>query len=403
MARAILKRLRILGRYKGNPELSRKIALFRRALELRSVKKACQEVGKVPRYYYYWWNRFRDSGFQLHSLKKMSTRPKAHPRLLPERTARLIQEYRRQKSSGLDLIPLLLEKEHRIRVSRSSVYRVLKKAGLLPSRRREKAIPLKGAAPPLPPLLPTSLGPEAFGGAPPPPRGGRGRVREEGESPTLPQTLGKRFLPEKILGMGGGGVVYLARDSRVEKKKVALKVLELRGGGDPALVTSMRNEFTTLSSLNHPNLAKVFDFGQTDREVYFSGEWIEGPNILEVCRKANLNTVFRLIVQVLKALDYLHARGVLHLDLKPENILVSSPAQGGELQVKLIDFGTAEWRKKGTVFQGEFVGTPPYASPEIILEHTPSPASDIYSLGMIFYQIFAGRFPFLTQDPFEMM
>lgn len=204
------------------------------------------------------------------------------------------------------------------------------------------------------------------------------------------------------LGQGGGGAVFLARDLRRNGQEVALKILDLRKEKDPALAAAMQNEFAALTLLRHRNLAQVYDFGVTREEMFFSSEFVPGQDLLTVARGADLNTVFRLVVELLRALDYLHRRGVLHLDLKPENILVAEPA-GGERKVKLIDFGLAEWKRRGVSGPGEFSGTPPYAAPELLLEQGASPASDIYALGMLFHRLFAREFPFPSQDPLAIM
>ncbi len=391
MSEKLLETIKNSAKYCRDPDASRKAALFSRALRLGNVGRACQEVGKPPRYYYYWWNRYRDAGFKIEALKKKSRRPKTSPRKIPPETVRLIKHYRKKFQYSPEVISLYLERERKIRVSKVTVYRVLLRERF-PMRRRRKTV----SVPAPPSTRPVGR-----------PRGLKARRLARQSRPTpIPfrqRLVGNRFLLQRPLGLGGGGVVYLARDERAKDREVALKVLEFSREPDPRLAASLKNEFSSLSALRHRHLARVFDFGLTERELYFSSEYVAGENILEACRHANLNTVFQLTVQMLRALDFLHSKGVLHLDLKPENILVTDPDKSGELSVKLIDFGTAEWRKKGSVFQGEFVGTPPYAAPEVILEQAPTPASDIYSLGMVLHQIFAQRFPFSTQDPFEMM
>ncbi|HEX5035503.1 MAG TPA: protein kinase, partial [bacterium] len=211
-----------------------------------------------------------------------------------------------------------------------------------------------------------------------------------------------RYRRLRALGRGGGGAVYLVEDSLGEPEKLALKVVEKVPGLDPAMA-DLKNEFATLSLLQHPNLAAVRDFGSTEKEVYFTAEWVDGEDFLAATSGADLNRVFQLILQVLRALDYIHQRGVLHLDLKPANILVTDPDRTGELSVKLIDFGIAQWKKQGRIASGGFSGSPPYAAPEMLMEREVGPATDIYSLGMLLHQVFARRFPFATQNPQEIM
>jgi|GEM_PF-2191754 len=223
------------------------------------------------------------------------------------------------------------------------------------------------------------------------------------KKPPRQKLIAKRYALEKELGRGGGGVVHLVRDRNLNNQKMALKVVPLENLQDPILAAALKNEFATLALLHHPHLAQVNDFGTTDREMYLSSEWVDGEDIVTAAEKTDLNTVFRLCVQTLRAVDFLHRRGVLHLDLKPENILVTTPDKTGELTVKLIDFGLSQWKSGGEEESGDFFGTPPYSAPEILMGGKPSPLSDLYSLGMIFHQIFAGRFPFKTQDPLEIL
>jgi len=212
-----------------------------------------------------------------------------------------------------------------------------------------------------------------------------------------------RYHIQRELGRGGGGVVYLAEDLRQAGSLVALKILDLQDH-DPSLATALENEFRTLSALRHRHLARVLDFGSSKFTLHVSSEFIVGMDLLEATREADLNTVFRLVVETLRALDYLHKRGVLHLDLKPPNILVTDPSGQGEPSVRLIDFGIAQWKRHGVESKGgEFSGTAPYAAPEQILGQALSPATDLYSLSMILHLLFTKSFPFPTQDPMQMM
>ncbi|HEX5034986.1 MAG TPA: serine/threonine-protein kinase, partial [bacterium] len=204
------------------------------------------------------------------------------------------------------------------------------------------------------------------------------------------------------LGSGGAGDVYLAKDSRRGDKPVALKLLDRKRLRDSAVADSLRNEFSSLTRLSHPHLAKVWDFGASAEEMYLSTEYIEGQDLFTDCRNADLNTVFRRIVELLRGLDYLHRRGVLHLDLKPANILVAHPKEGPS-GVKLIDFGLAQWTLKNPAAAAEFSGSPPYSAPELMLGGAPTPASDLYAIGMIFYRLFSAGLPFKSEDPLQQM
>ncbi len=212
-----------------------------------------------------------------------------------------------------------------------------------------------------------------------------------------------RYRIKTALGQGGGGRVLLVRDTLQGGRPVALKMVRIPRRGPSPLLADLKNEFATLSLLRHRNLARVLDFGITRKEMYFTSEWVDGKDLLAATRHADFNTIFDLIAQVLRAVDYIHKRGVLHLDLKPANILVAGRKASGELTAHVIDFGIAEWKRRGQIHETDFLGTPPFAAPEILLRRPPTAASDIYSLGMLFHLIFAKRFPFPSQKPFEIL
>ncbi|MDX1386327.1 MAG: protein kinase, partial [bacterium] len=213
--------------------------------------------------------------------------------------------------------------------------------------------------------------------------------------------IGGRYSLEKKIGEGSTATVYRARDQQAGNRQVALKVLKLKKDTDPFFMEALKQEFNTLTQLNHPNLAKVYDFAAYQRQWVLSEEYVAGRDFLTVCQKANLNTVFELIVQALRALDYLHLHGYLHLDLKPENLIIGKANALGAQQLKVIDFGLAREQKDWKSEEADLSGTLPYVAPEIFLGESPSPASDLYSWAMILYKTFSGSFPFSSQEPQE--
>ncbi len=226
--------------------------------------------------------------------------------------------------------------------------------------------------------------------------------KEKNKTAKQPSLFAGRYRMGKLLGSGGGGKVYLAEDTLQGDRAVALKCVPTHKGDNTDLVPALKQEFATLTALRHPHLAQVYDFGMTEENFFFSSEWVDGVDLLTAATGSNLNTVFQILLQVLRAVDYLHRRGVLHLDLKPANILVTDPERTGELQVKLIDFGIAKWEHRLEP-RNDFSGSPPFSAPEVALGQFPSPASDLYSLGVICHQLFAGAFPFPIQDPMKML
>ncbi len=381
----------------GDPKLRSRAKLLLRALELGNSAQACREVGVSPQLYQYWSRRFRDSGFRREGLCTRSRRPKRSPKKIPPEVERWIEAYRRELRCSGEKIRLLLEQERQVRVSLPTVYRVLARSAPHGPRGTRRAM-RSGAAPPV----------QAAGGKGPAPNRARSaEVRAtsppQTEASPPPRRIAGRYRVLRRLGSGGGGVVYLVEDEAEGGARQALKWVEAARGSNPGLGALLENEFAALAGLEHPNLARVHDLGVAPGGIYFTSDYIVGRDLLAAAREADLNHVFRLILQVLGALDYLHGKGILHLDLKPANILVAE-AEGLEPpRVKLIDFGGAEWRRRGRAAAGETMGTPPYVAPELLLEQAPGPAADLYAFGILLHQIFFGAFPLRHRDPLLMM
>jgi serine/threonine protein kinase/tetratricopeptide (TPR) repeat protein len=216
----------------------------------------------------------------------------------------------------------------------------------------------------------------------------------------IPSRIGQRIGAYKIveaIGEGGMGTVYRAvRDDAQYKKEVAIKLIHT--GQDSAFILSrFRNERQILASLDHPNIARLLDGGTTDDGApYFVMELIEGQAVDEYCDHRRLSTRDRLRVflQICAAVQFAHQRLVIHRDIKPGNILV-----GADGAPKLLDFGIAKLLDTAaggedatmTVFRAL---TPGYASPEQIKGEPITTASDVYSLGVVLYELMTGRSPY---------
>jgi len=199
------------------------------------------------------------------------------------------------------------------------------------------------------------------------------------------RTIANRYNVERLLGEGAAGKVYLVKDKHQDDSELALKLLEARGAGH---LEHLRHEFSILTKLKHPNIAHVYDFG-FDRESglwYYTSDFLEGENITEAAGKLGHPGKSRLFTQILRALQHIHTQGIVHYDVKPSNIIVDS-----EGVARLIDFGLAMTE---TPASGAMRGTIGYAAPEVVRGELGDPRSDLYSLGVVFYEALAGRIPF---------
>jgi serine/threonine protein kinase len=221
------------------------------------------------------------------------------------------------------------------------------------------------------------------------------------------QAIGRYKLLER-LGEGGCGVVYVAEQTEPVRRRVALKVIKL-GMDTRAVVARFEAERQALAMMDHPNISKVFDAGATDQgRPYFVMELVRGIKITDYCDQANLPTEQRigLFIKVCQAIQHAHQKGIIHRDIKPSNILVT--LHDGVPVPKVIDFGIAKATEgrltDATVYTQlhQFIGTPAYMSPEQaeMSGLDIDTRSDIYSLGVVLYELLTGKTPF---DATELM
>lgn len=215
--------------------------------------------------------------------------------------------------------------------------------------------------------------------------------------PKPSQQLGLYRLVKEI-GEGGFGVVFEAVQMQPFQRTVALKVLKA-GMDTRQYLRRFDDERRALALLNHPNIAALYDGGSTDTgRPYFVMELVEGQKITEYCvsHKLSMEDKLRLFLSVGQAIEHAHQRGVIHRDLKPSNILVAQV--DGQVKVKIIDFGIAKLldatrQTDQHTAVGDFLGTPMYTSPEQASGKSVDTRSDIYSLGMVLYELIAGLHP----------
>jgi serine/threonine protein kinase len=197
------------------------------------------------------------------------------------------------------------------------------------------------------------------------------------------------------IGQGGMGVVYKARQRQLNRL-VAVKILPPSVGEDPAFAERFTREAQALARLNHPHIVHVYDFGRTEDYFYFVMEYVDGVNLRTLIRDGKLKPeeALRIVPQICEALQFAHDEGIVHRDIKPENILIDKKGR-----VKIADFGLAkllgqkpeDWSLTGT---GQLMGTLGYMAPEQLQEaHAVDHRADIYSLGVVFYEMLTGRLP----------
>ena len=222
------------------------------------------------------------------------------------------------------------------------------------------------------------------------------------------QQIGSRVGRYKLLqkiGEGGCGTVYLAEQEEPVRRQVALKVIKL-GMDTKSVIARFEAERQALAMMDHPNIARVLDAGATEAgRPFFVMELVRGTRITEYCDEHHLDTTRRLglFIQTCHAIQHAHQKGIIHRDIKPSNILVS--LHDGVPVPKVIDFGIAKATggrlTDNTLFTAceQFVGTPAYMSPEQaeISGLDIDTRSDIYSLGVLLYELLTGRTPFDSQ------
>jgi serine/threonine protein kinase len=231
---------------------------------------------------------------------------------------------------------------------------------------------------------------------------------DPGFVPPAVETMAKYFPQLEILefiGKGGMGAVYKARQPGLDRL-VALKILPPRAGDDPGFAERFTREARALARLNHPNIVAVYDFGQASglldpaqpasRLHYFLMEYVEGANLRQLERAGRLmpRDAMRIIPQICEALQYAHDEGIVHRDIKPENVLLDKRGK-----VKIADFGLAkilgrEPQNFHLTHAGQVMGTPHYMAPEQVEDpQAVDHWADIYSLGVVFYEMITGELP----------
>jgi serine/threonine-protein kinase len=234
---------------------------------------------------------------------------------------------------------------------------------------------------------------------------------EGGPDPLVGKIFSGKYRIVKLLGEGGMGAVYLGEQQMGTKvRNVAIKTLHKHLSQDPHIKARFMRECGTVSELEHPNTIQVYDYGASeDGLLYIVMEYVQGQNVADVLEKTGPmppDRVQKILTQVCGSLEEAHKKGIVHRDLKPENVVLCERA-GQTDWVEVLDFGIAKRQEDADpneqklTQQGMVLGTPPYMSPEQFTGKPIDARSDIYSLGVMAYEMLTGKLPFVANTAWE--
>jgi beta-lactam-binding protein with PASTA domain/predicted Ser/Thr protein kinase len=205
-----------------------------------------------------------------------------------------------------------------------------------------------------------------------------------------------RYRVLRRLGSGGMADVYLVEDQQLGRR-VALKLLYRHLAEDVQFVERFRREASSAAGLQHPNIVSIFDRGEWDGTYYIAMEYVEGHTLKDIVRErgpAPPEAAVDVVLQILRALRFAHQRGVVHRDIKPQNVLIDEDGR-----VKVTDFGIARAGASDMTETGSIMGTAQYLSPEQAQGRPVDARSDLYSIGIVLYELLTGRVPFDAESP----
>ncbi len=211
-----------------------------------------------------------------------------------------------------------------------------------------------------------------------------------------PVMLNDRYRLLERIGSGGMAVVYRCVDTLLQRQ-VAVKILRERFAGDPAFLARFRREAQSAANLDHPNIVTVYDVGQDGERHYIVMEYVAGQDLKTLIRRKGRMTVdetLEIAIQICEGVGHAHRAGLVHCDIKPQNVLLTEDGRA-----KVVDFGIARALSESGLTESETVwGSPLYFSPEQASGAPPSPASDVYSIGVIMYEMLSGAPPFQAEN-----
>jgi len=219
------------------------------------------------------------------------------------------------------------------------------------------------------------------------------------EEPVRGTSFAGRYLVIEELGAGGMGKVFRVEDTKVGQE-IALKLINPEIAADRRTIERFRNELKTARMISHRNICRMFDLGEADGTYFITMEYVPGESLksmIRMSKRLEAGTAVSIARQVCEGLSEAHRLEVVHRDLKPSNIMIDKDGN-----VRIMDFGIARSLKgKGITGAGMMVGTPEYMSPEQVEGQEADQRSDIYSLGIILYEMLSGRVPFQGDTPFS--
>ncbi|MFQ6100311.1 MAG: Stk1 family PASTA domain-containing Ser/Thr kinase [Anaerolineae bacterium] len=212
-----------------------------------------------------------------------------------------------------------------------------------------------------------------------------------------PVLLNNRYRLLELVGSGGMAVVYRGVDTLLQRR-VAVKVLREGFASDPAFLARFQREARAAAKLDHPNVVTVYDVGQDGDRHYIVMEYVDGQDLKTLIRqkgRLSIDEALNITIQVCAGVGHAHKVGLIHCDIKPQNVLVTRDGRA-----KVADFGIARALSESGITESETVwGSPLYFAPEQAAGEPPSPASDVYSIGVIMYEMLAGSPPFQAEKP----
>ncbi|MCB0309616.1 MAG: serine/threonine protein kinase [Bdellovibrionales bacterium] len=214
------------------------------------------------------------------------------------------------------------------------------------------------------------------------------------------QLIADRYRVMRLLGQGGMGKVYLVSDTLLGGDQIALKILGSDLALDQVHTARFLREVQLTRKVTHPNIVRTFDVGTFGDIFFFTMEYAPGPTLKDKAQAGLLGVpeIVEILIQICHGLSAIHSEGIVHRDLKPSNVILGP---GGS--VKIADFGVARPDTSELTHKSEVIGSTPYMAPEVWRGQELTPAADIYSLGVLAYEVICGRLPFEAHAPAEMM